>query len=54
MNGGYADLIPGYYRDMPASIRANYEYDAFLHIRVAHGQPRLFQPRHYTHLIPRQ
>jgi 4-hydroxybutyrate CoA-transferase len=29
VNGGYADLIPGYYRDMPASIRANYEYDAF-------------------------
>ena len=30
INGGYADLIPAYYRDMPKAIRANYCYDAFI------------------------
>lgn len=29
INGGYADFIPGYYRDIPKYIRENYEYDAF-------------------------
>ena len=29
VNGGYADFIPNYYRDIPKYIRANYEYDAF-------------------------
>ena len=29
VNGGYADLIPGYYRDMPRRIRDYYDYDAF-------------------------
>ena len=29
VNGGYADLIPTYYRDIPRHIRAEYEYDAF-------------------------
>ena len=28
VNGGYADLIPGYYRDFPGVIRRMYEYDA--------------------------
>lgn len=29
VNGGWADLIPSYYRDIPGHIRENYEYDAF-------------------------
>ena len=29
INGGYADFIPGYYRDLPGLIRANYDYDVF-------------------------
>ena len=29
VNGGYCDLIPAYYRDMPARIREKYEYDAY-------------------------
>ncbi len=29
INAGYADFIPGYYRDIPGLIRANYDYDAF-------------------------
>ncbi|MBQ6465125.1 MAG: 4-hydroxybutyrate--acetyl-CoA CoA transferase [Oscillospiraceae bacterium] len=29
INGGYADFIPGYYRDLPERIRANYDYDVF-------------------------
>ncbi|MCF0137712.1 MAG: 4-hydroxybutyrate--acetyl-CoA CoA transferase [Oscillospiraceae bacterium] len=29
INAGYADFIPGYYRDLPRHIRAEYEYDAF-------------------------
>ena len=29
VNGGWADLIPSYYRDIPRHIRAEYEYDAF-------------------------
>ena len=29
INAGYADFIPGYYRDFPGLIRANYDYDAF-------------------------
>ena len=29
VNGGYADLFPTYYRDIPRHIRAEYEYDAF-------------------------
>ena len=29
VNGGYADFIPAYYRDIPGHIRANYELDAF-------------------------
>ena len=30
VNGGYADLIPGYYRDFPGVIRRMYEYDAYV------------------------
>ena len=29
INGGWADLLPTYYRDIPRHIRAEYEYDAF-------------------------
>lgn len=29
VNGGYADLFPAYYRDIPRHIRTEYEYDAF-------------------------
>ena len=29
VNGGYADFIPAYYRDVPGLIRSFYEYDAF-------------------------
>ena len=29
VNGGYADFIPSYYRDIPGLIRNFYEYDAF-------------------------
>ena len=29
VNGGYADVLPAYYRDIPRHIRVNYEYDAF-------------------------
>ncbi len=29
INGGFADLIPNYYRDAPGHIRTNYDYDAF-------------------------
>lgn len=29
VNGGYCDLIPAYYRDMPARIRELYDYDAY-------------------------
>ena len=29
VNGGYCDLIPGYYRDMPSRIRDYYDYDAY-------------------------
>ena len=29
VNGGFADLIPAYYRDMPKDIRAAYDYDAY-------------------------
>jgi len=29
VNGGWADFIPAYYRDIPGHIRRNYEYDAF-------------------------
>ncbi len=29
VNGGYGDVIPNYYRDVPALIRENYDYDAF-------------------------
>ena len=29
VNGGYADLFPTYYRDIPRHIRAEYEYDSF-------------------------
>ena len=29
VNGGYADLSPSYYRDIPRHIRTEYEYDAF-------------------------
>ncbi len=29
INGGYADFIPAYYRDIPRHIRAHYDYDAF-------------------------
>ena len=28
VNGGWADFVPGYYRDMPRHIRANWDYDA--------------------------
>ena len=30
VNGGYADLIPGYYRDFPGVIRRMYAYDAYV------------------------
>lgn len=29
INGGWADFIPAYYRDIPKYIRAKYDYDAF-------------------------
>lgn len=29
INGGYADFIPSYYRDIPVHIRRDYEYEAF-------------------------
>ena len=29
INGGYADFIPSYYRDIPSLIRRNYDYDVF-------------------------
>lgn len=29
INGGWADFIPAYYRDIPKYIRSDYEYDAF-------------------------
>ena len=29
VNGGYADFLPAYYRDIPGHIRAHYSYDAF-------------------------
>lgn len=29
INGGWADFIPSYYRDIPGHIRREYEYDAF-------------------------
>ena len=29
VNGGWADFIPAYYRDIPGHIRREYEYDAF-------------------------
>jgi acyl-CoA hydrolase len=29
INGGWADFIPAYYRDIPGHIRREYEYDAF-------------------------
>lgn len=29
VNGGYADIIPGYYRDLPGHIRRLYDYDAY-------------------------
>lgn len=29
VNGGYADLVPGYYRDMPGHILRNWHYDAY-------------------------
>jgi len=29
VNGGYADLIPAYYRDIPTRMRTCYDYDAF-------------------------
>lgn len=29
VNGGFADIFPAYYRDIPGHIRTNYEYDAF-------------------------
>lgn len=29
INGGYADLFPAYYRDIPGHMRTNYDYDAF-------------------------
>ena len=29
VNGGYGDIIPNYYRDIPKYIRAMYDYDAF-------------------------
>jgi len=30
VNGGYGDLIPAYYRDMPSRILTFYDYDAYL------------------------
>ena len=30
VNGGFGDIIPNYYRDVPGLIRRSYEYDAFL------------------------
>ncbi len=30
INGGWADFIPSYYRDIPGSILRNYEFDAFI------------------------
>ena len=30
INGGFGDIIPNYYRDIPGHIRRMYEYDAFL------------------------
>lgn len=30
VNGGWADIIPAYYRDIPKIVRANYEYDVVL------------------------
>lgn len=29
VNGGYADIIPGYYRDLPGHIKRLYDYDAY-------------------------
>ena len=29
VNGGWADFIPAYYRDIPKYVRSDYEYDAF-------------------------
>ena len=29
VNGGWADFIPAYYRDIPGHIRSGYNYDAF-------------------------
>ena len=29
VNGGFADLFPSYYRDIPGHMRTNYDYDAF-------------------------
>ena len=29
VNGGFADLFPAYYRDIPGHMRTNYDYDAF-------------------------
>ena len=29
INSGYADLFPGYYRDIPGHLRTNYDFDAF-------------------------
>jgi len=29
INGGWADFIPAYYRDIPKYIRSSYDYDAF-------------------------
>ena len=29
VNGGYGDIIPNYYRDIPKYIRGMYEYDVF-------------------------
>lgn len=30
VNGGFGDIIPNYYRDIPGHIRRMYDYDAFL------------------------
>ena len=30
INGGWADILPAYYRDIPKLIRENYEYDVVL------------------------
>ena len=30
VNGGYGDVIPNYYRDIPGHVRRMYDYDAFL------------------------